>query len=107
MATSHAYDAWADGNLDPLPMDLSAAERDTALSTLKDVLALTGEDLPDADVRHRVAKIARATLALFGETDGDPLADADGFAEIGPQLQEEMTEPASGWFEDEPPDTAA
>jgi hypothetical protein len=95
---SHAYDAWADGNLDPQPApfdQLTTAERDTCINTLKDVVRLADENLPAAEALFRIRKIALATLTTFGEADG--LAGAE----------DEMDEPATGWFADEPPDTAA
>jgi hypothetical protein len=95
MATSHAYDAWADANLDPLPMDLSAAERDTALNTLKDIYNLTTENLPAITVVARVQATARATLQLFDVPisddglAGDPPVDDEGVVDIVPEMQEE------------------
>ena len=95
---SHAYDTWADGNLDPQPApfdQVTTAERDTCINTLKDVVRLAHENLPAAEALFRIRRIALATLTTFGE--------ADGLA--GPDQDEE--EPASGWFDDEPPRPAA
>jgi hypothetical protein len=89
---SHAYDSWADGNQDPQSDD----GRQAAVNTLKDIYNLTTEDLPARVAVARVRSIARAALERFGAPVGD-----DGLA------GEEMSEPATGWFEDEPPDTAA
>jgi hypothetical protein len=65
--TSHAYDAFADANLDPQPMDRQAnAERDTAIATLRDIVRLTEENLPPTTVAARVQAIARACLSRLG-----------------------------------------
>jgi hypothetical protein len=92
---SHAYDSWADGNLDPqpfppLPVDLDAAERDACLNTLKDVVRLTDEDLPAAEALFRIRTIALATLRTFEDAEG-------------PEKEESF----GAWFEDDPPDSAA
>jgi hypothetical protein len=74
---SRTFRAWHEQNADiypdvlPPPYDLKCAERDTAVGTLRDIVALTAEGLPDAEVRHRVAAIASATLEALGETAGD------------------------------------
>jgi hypothetical protein len=85
--TSHAYNAWADGNLDPQPDEGQQA----AMNTIRDIYNLTTEDQPAQVAVARVQSIARAALERLGV----PVAD------------EEISEPATGWFEDEPPDTAA
>jgi hypothetical protein len=51
---------------------MGQAERDTAVNTLRDVLALYGETLPDAEARFRVGVVARATLAALGELPSFP-----------------------------------
>jgi hypothetical protein len=73
---SRSFGAWHDTNSDlypavlPLPFDLTRAERDTALSTPRDIAALCAEDLADAEARHRGAAIASATLEALGEAAG-------------------------------------
>ena len=98
---SHAYDTWADGNLDPQPAhfdQVPTAERDTCINTLKDVVRLADENMPATEALFRIRKIALATLTTFGE--------ADGLA--GPCEETEIVEPASGWFsDDDGPDQAA
>jgi hypothetical protein len=93
--TSHAFDERADANLDPQPDDGQQA----AVNTLRDIYNLTTENLPALTVAARVQTIARAALERFGV----PISD-DGLALPVPP---EIDEPATGWFEDEPPDTAA
>jgi hypothetical protein len=77
--TSHDFQFWQDHNAEPLPYDMDQAERDTAVNTLREILALTGENLPDSEACFRVGAIARATLAALEElpTDLEP-ADAIG-----------------------------
>jgi hypothetical protein len=83
---SRTFRAWHEQNADiypavlPLPFDLTRAERDTAVSTLRDVLALCAEGLPDADVRHRAAAIAAAALEALGEAAGGGAPDVLAFA---------------------------
>jgi hypothetical protein len=96
---SHAYDTWADGNLDPQPAhfdQVPTAERDTCINTLKDVVRLADENMPATEALFRIRKIALATLTTFGEADG-----LDG-------SEQDEAEPASGWFsDDDVPDRAA
>jgi hypothetical protein len=93
--TSHDFDAWNDANGDA-PAAREPQPLDAALNTLKDIYQLSTEDLPAHVAVARVRAIARAALEQLGV----PVSD-DGLA------GEEMSEPATGWFEDEPPDTAA
>jgi hypothetical protein len=93
--TSHAFDAFADGNLDLQPDDGQQA----AVNTLRDILALTAEDLPDAAVVSRVQVIARAALERFGGVPDledlggpsgrwcDPLTADDGLVDLAAELQ--------------------
>jgi hypothetical protein len=77
---SRTFRAWHEANSDlypavlPLPYDLTRAERDTAVGTLRDIAALCAEDLPDAEARHRVAALASAMLEALGEAAGGACA---------------------------------
>jgi hypothetical protein len=101
VTSKHAYDRWADGNLPPLPFDMAQAERDTAVATLRDVIALCGEGLPDAEAVFRIGVIARATLATLGEVPElepeperpDWLPDDDGPIELDTTLLQEPPPP--------------
>jgi hypothetical protein len=99
--TSHSFQDWQDNNLDPQADNGQQA----ALNTLRDILALMQEDLPATTVAARVQAIARAVLDRLGvvpvpEVDdlggpsgqwchNDPVADDNGLANIGPELQPE------------------
>jgi hypothetical protein len=88
--TSHDFDAWNDANGDA-PAAREPQPQGAAANTLKDIYALSTEDLPAHVAIARIQTIARAALEHLGVPVGD----------------DEMIEPATGWFEDEPPDTAA
>jgi hypothetical protein len=89
--TSHAYDAWADGNIDPderWGQTDCGRNLDAAVATLRDIVSLTEEGLPAATVADRVQAIARACLSRLGI----PV----------PPAVEDLGEPCGQCFPDDP-----
>jgi hypothetical protein len=64
--TSHAFDAWRDGNDEAPGAGWPVSDREAAVNTLRDILALTEENLPPLTVAARVQQITRAALERLG-----------------------------------------
>jgi hypothetical protein len=85
--TSHSFQDWQDANDVLQPDDGQQA----SLNTLRDIYSLSTEDLPAQVAVARIQTIVQAALERLGVLPAE----------------EDMIEPTTGWFEDEPPHTAA